>query len=592
MRAFFSNNLTRNNLLLSALVLGLLIVPNLVWASGVKGFIWGIVVGFFGAFLAIGGIILNTGINDFVIGFGDLFQNKGIGLAINTVWLNVRDLFNITFIFGLVYIGFKMILNADDSNTKRWLINLIIAALLVNFSLYFTKFIVDLSNIAATQIAQTGFLTAADDENSPFSEPGDVLVSDTYMNSLGLTSFYGDGGLKENIGVMDDGSWLQIFAAMIFFIIATFVFAAGGLLLIIRFVALLLYMTLSPLMFIGWVFPQLQRYTSMYWSGFLSRAFMAPLYIFFLYIGSKILYSYTRTVSEPNLAGALNNKVEYDLATSLMPFVIGCIVLMAAITISQRMSDQAASGSMRIGQAVTNRTRRVVIGAHKRGAAPLSVVARGGSNRVGNFTNRKLDQWQKDSGWRGKIGRNVLVSDTVGGAATKLKSNKFGLQDTADQVKSKKDALNRKYQSYQDIKAAQAASANPGAPNHAAIIAKGVEEANKMSPKELAAMQRNDKQTFEYIVGQINASKYDNLMESDDFDPTQKADMLAQRQKAINSTIRQNGVLITENLQKMSIKQIETMGDAFVRSNAHLFTDSQMDDLKKSKIFTDNQTGD
>ena len=61
-----------------------------------------------------------------------------------------------------------------------------------HLDLYITKFVVDVSNITATQIVLNGFNPDAD---------GDVDISGTFMNSLGITSMI---GLPENA---DSEAW-------------------------------------------------------------------------------------------------------------------------------------------------------------------------------------------------------------------------------------------------------------------------------------------------------------------------------------------------------------------------------------------------
>ncbi|MBP9842935.1 MAG: hypothetical protein KBC62_02930, partial [Candidatus Pacebacteria bacterium] len=126
-------------------------------ASWIQGLVWKVLVAITGSLLYISGIVFDYSINSFVIGFADYYTNSGVGFAVDRTWVTIRDFVNLFFIFGLVYIGFKMILDSDDSNTRRWLVNLIIAALLINFSLFITKFVVDFSNQLSTQIAISGF---------------------------------------------------------------------------------------------------------------------------------------------------------------------------------------------------------------------------------------------------------------------------------------------------------------------------------------------------------------------------------------------------------------------------------------------------
>ncbi|TSC77984.1 MAG: Uncharacterized protein G01um101424_118 [Parcubacteria group bacterium Gr01-1014_24] len=64
-------------------------------------------------------------------------------------WAVVRDLSNIFFILILLYIGIKIILGLGGSEVKKMIAQIIIMALLINFSMFFTKIVIDASNILA-----------------------------------------------------------------------------------------------------------------------------------------------------------------------------------------------------------------------------------------------------------------------------------------------------------------------------------------------------------------------------------------------------------------------------------------------------------
>ena len=136
----------------------LALTPQLVYADFLQETLWSAVTGIFGTILALCAWLFDIAINSYVIGFADEYTTSGIGLAIDQGWSLVRDIMNLLFIFGLLYIGFKIILGSDDSSTRKLLVNLIMAALLVNFSLFITKFVVDTSNSLAAQIAMNGFV--------------------------------------------------------------------------------------------------------------------------------------------------------------------------------------------------------------------------------------------------------------------------------------------------------------------------------------------------------------------------------------------------------------------------------------------------
>ncbi|MDE2116831.1 MAG: hypothetical protein KGI79_03070, partial [Patescibacteria group bacterium] len=69
--------------------------------------------------------------------------------AVNLGWVIIRDIANICFIFILIYISITTIVQGTNANfgIKNMLTKVIIAAILINFSLFFTKVIVDVSNV-------------------------------------------------------------------------------------------------------------------------------------------------------------------------------------------------------------------------------------------------------------------------------------------------------------------------------------------------------------------------------------------------------------------------------------------------------------
>ena len=64
-------------------------------------------------------------------------------------WGVVRDLSNLFFILILLYIGIKMILGLGGHDVKKMVVQVIIMALLINFSMFFSKIIIDSANILA-----------------------------------------------------------------------------------------------------------------------------------------------------------------------------------------------------------------------------------------------------------------------------------------------------------------------------------------------------------------------------------------------------------------------------------------------------------
>ena len=382
--------------LLPLLTLGLLLVPQVSSAfileaanETAQEVVYFITTSFFGMFVWFGAALLNFGINQFVIGFGDVYNNSGIGVAVNNTWVIIRDFVNLGFIFGLVYIGLRMILDSNNSNTRRWLANLIIAALLVNFSLFATKFVVDLSNRLATEIACAGLT---------YDTNGNKNVSDSYcrgglykidagsalMARMGLVTLFSQGDSKP-----DGTGWNYILGTAVLFMVTAFVFIAGGIMLFIRFAVLNLYLVFSAVMFIGWVIPGLPDQMRGYWKGFLSRAFFAPLYLMMLYFSFKIIDGLQVSIrpqgegdtgtsfASPNWQKTLSsnpadNPTDATLGT-LPFFVLICIFLMASLVIANKLGADGASFAQKTaGRATAGLLGRIGRNTAGRGANALS----------------------------------------------------------------------------------------------------------------------------------------------------------------------------------------------------------------------------
>ena len=373
-----SLKIKRTYIILSSFLLLLAGVPLIAFGSGalsdaIDGLMWAIVNNTAGRFVYYGGMLLNYAIMDFVVGFGKIFNDSGLGFAVNNLWSIIRDLFNLTFIFGLVYIGFKMILDSSNSSARRLLVNIFLAALLVNFSLYFAKFVVDFSNIAASQIAAASVFKM----HSDISGTDEFAVSNRFMDLFGLSEAFSPDGTT----FTGNGSGFgYIFFTFILYMVTGFVFFAGGVLLIIRFVVLIFYIILSPVMFIGWVFPSFASYSSQYWRAFLGRAFFAPAYLLMLFISMKVFTEFgaLRTSGINTILAPTNGAPSgTDFGTTLPYFIIMCVFLLGSIMVANKMGAEGASMSLSVG----HRGRRAFQAGM--GAVTLGLLARGAQSTVG-----------------------------------------------------------------------------------------------------------------------------------------------------------------------------------------------------------------
>jgi len=423
MMTFLQPNKKITFLLLGLFFTTVLVYPNLTYAvfdavaSAIQGTLYFLVTTVFGFLAWCGGLLLNDAISSYVVGFGTLFETSGLGYSVNSLWTVVRDIFNLTFIFGLVYIGFKMILNSEDTSAKKMLGTLVIAALLVNFSLFFTKIVIDFSNIAAAQFAQA------------FGSGAKYAVSDGFMKLLGVSSMW---ETSTNIGKLDaPAGFAHIFGSLFLYLTIAFVFAAGGILLIIRFVVLNFYMILSPLMFLGFVFPGLANISKTYWEGFLGRAFFAPAYLLMLYFSHQILVNMKGVVTagSKKIGDVFTAKDAAVAANSfegtIMFYILTCVFLMASLVIAQKMGAVGASNAVAIGKRFAGATKNAAL-------APVRKTGRFATGWAARGAEKANDTLQTTGTGRGI--KRALSIVTLGGLSERErlaaidagKSAKFG----------------------------------------------------------------------------------------------------------------------------------------------------------------------
>lgn len=398
----------------------------------------------FGLILTAGGVILNFAINDFVVGFGTQMDTGGFGFVINTTWAVLRDIFNLSFIFGLVFIGFKMILRIDDANSKRWLVSLVLAALLVNFSLFITKFVIDFSNIIAVEMINEGMSQPIRSGTATVFAPAEgdstrVDISRSMKKVMNIDTVASKETIEEKKlpGGATKPSWGLIFGTMMVFMVGAFVFFSAGILLIVRAAVLILLMIVSPFLFIGMVFPGLKGAGSKLWKMLFTRALLAPLYITLLYITLWIVGDYTGSLEQgtSNLGGALTANGETGrgadtIATTLGPFIIVTAFLWMSLVAAQKIGAEGGNTAVKMGKSIGGAARKRVVrtagGAAARGGGAL---ARNTAGRMAyNAANSDRGKRRAAGGFvdRQIAGFYKKVGDTSFDGRSKSKSGNFG----------------------------------------------------------------------------------------------------------------------------------------------------------------------
>ena len=300
----------------------------------------------------LGGVTLNAGMYYGVVKMADFVNGLG---AINLAWGVLRDVGNIVLIFALLAVGISTIIGAQSYGAKTLLPKVILVAIVLNFSLFITKVVIDSGNIIATQFYKE---IVGGEIHPPFggaSESGDAGMSGRLMQDLNLTTLYnpalGAGNENKSQMITMSGIIMVGIIGVIFFLITAFVFFALGFMIISRFVILVFLMIISPLAFVAQAVPYLQSQWKKWLETLISQTFFAPAVMLLLLISFNITRDIKNVLGSPavsQLASAGNESAQIALS-----FLIAIGFMVASMLVAKQMSAFGGSMAQRLAGKAT-----------------------------------------------------------------------------------------------------------------------------------------------------------------------------------------------------------------------------------------------
>ncbi len=243
--------------------------------------------------------------------------------AVVTGWSYVRDVCNMFFILILLVIAFSTILRIETYSAKRALPKLLIMAVLINFSRMIFGYLIDFSQIVT--------LTFTSQINGGFM-----------ADSFNIDSI---GKLAKKVGDNTDQSisvWAVV-AAIILNVIAVFTILVVVVImlatLVLRIAMLWIYTILSPLVFLGFAFPGIQKYVGQIWEDFVKQLMIGPMLGFFLWLAISIGASESINTDNTMCAG-LNN---FFCDSDFQKYIIVIAILMGGLMTAQKMGGTIGS---------------------------------------------------------------------------------------------------------------------------------------------------------------------------------------------------------------------------------------------------------
>jgi len=377
-------------------------------------FIGNLILGIASMITWIGGMLLEGSIQRFILELGGPRMLGGsIGIVINNLWVVIRDMANLAFIFGFIYIGIMTIIDSSSANTKRMLASIIIGALLINFSLFFTKIIIDVSNYTAVEIYNA--LIAPPTGGPPGS------ISARVTDIMGLTTLYKIPTADQYAGVTAGGNVAFYFMGAVMLIVAGFVFAAGAVLLLIRFVALVFIMIFSPLLFAATVFPQTQSTASDLWKKLINYSFFAPAYLILLVVSIKVLEAFAAIFRNPANGAADMLAGRAGAFDVMINFVVAILFLIMSLQIAMKFGVVGANKVMSVGNSLSGKARSAM--GRTAGAATFGAGAKLSRATVGRYAHNVSErEGLKDRASRKGVGgfiarQQLKAAKSVGDAS-------------------------------------------------------------------------------------------------------------------------------------------------------------------------------
>lgn len=301
-----------------------------------------------------------------------------IDQAITASWRIVRDFSNIILVFSLLYLGIKTILEGNGFADKKTLIGIIMAAIMINFSLFLVKDVAfNISNTVGQQILTQANLSG--DKTKSFSEglmglvsPQVVLDNSGFKNGSSVTS------IAEN----DKTGWGFIFGMMgqmIMFTVVVlcmaFVFIGMSIMLLYRFFIFVVLMIFAPIGLISTQIPWLQKLGKDWSENLKKQTIFFPAFALVLYIILLIVSTLAQS------KGILD--IDASSVDSIFSFLFRFILIMgfmfSLFILPGKMGAAGAGLMTSAGGFIKNKARSL----------PLRTAA-GGSARAGRFVGGRL----------------------------------------------------------------------------------------------------------------------------------------------------------------------------------------------------------
>lgn len=349
--------------------------------------------------------------------------------ALYAGWGVVRDTLNIAFILVLVFAAFSTIFQVQNYNLKKLLLNLVLMALLVNFSWPIIRFIIDVSNTMMYTIIKALISNPLHDAGSSLSGIFTKLTEATGIQKI----------IAPSATALQGKDMAYLIAAIVFVFILGATLLAFSVLMVIRIIALAVLIVFSPIAFVGSIFPTSGNPAGQFWNYLFKYSFFGPIMMFTLYLALTLMKEMTDGRAFDNMMTFSNKAAPMDagIIAAMAYYVIPVVILWFGMGIAQKMSIIGAENATKFGMGAMgkftglNWVKKNYGDYRKERDARKEDARYKAGKKFGQWTNRQQDRL---------IG--AVAPDFLGGASARRRVTTARQAKNREEIKNRSEGLN------------------------------------------------------------------------------------------------------------------------------------------------------
>ncbi len=346
---------------------------------------------------------------------------NGLTYTLNFIsigWTWMRDISNMAFIFILMYLGYTIMLKAETTGTMQMLARVIVIALVVNFSFFFTRVVIDAGNIVATQIYNSIEVESASGVPQTIGSNKTKDLTAGIMGAVQIQTIYGSTNFQNFVGSAGPMATfvtlsLVYLATAVMYLLLILAFLSAGITFLFRIVGLWGVIIAAPIAFVlntlkgtRWVFQK--------WLGFLVEfSFYPALFLFTFLILSQLVNEFSQDNLVGSIFGALNPENttgqvgNIGIAEAIAEVVLRMGFVIAVLFLGLRAADWVSKGSGGMAMMLSSRAgdmmRDTVMAPFRLGAAGVQSAGRNtlGRGMYNLSRNLNLETRAQQGGARG-----------------------------------------------------------------------------------------------------------------------------------------------------------------------------------------------